>query len=472
MQIQNAVLHESRSGAVRGWLEQYDRWLVSVLAVVAALTWFCSEPIVFTNDSFGYLTAARYVAGVPTHGIPYYRMPLFPVFLAVTGVPRYSTFSWFVLAQMALGIGMAMLFHDALRGYSRMRALTAVAALTLTFVPFVFSKSVMTEQLYLFGLILCLSSMLSYLQSGRGGHLLMIATAVSIMMLTRVQGLLIGFVVLPFLLLGRPAHWRSIMVSVAGVVFVIGTYSLVYSTQLRHHDQFHSESATTPSLSNSVGKYLFMVPFLDAERYFGWKMVMPTNGPASAMLVALTGDTSPTLDGWWGIWQTLDREIGVAASNELLMRATIEAVTAHPFEAAVLYAHNLTAATYRLDSPYVWQHPPVTIDDDRLNEEFKASGDQSSVTWLARIINPLFHGALIVATILVVLTIGAHGTHWAFCVAAYLYNLFTIALSGAPEGRIVFYGLPLLLAALATMRSTPWLLRVSWLTGAIHPIKA
>ena len=119
---------------------------------------------------------------------------------------------------------------------------------------------------------------------------------------------------------------------------------------------------------------------------------------------------------------------------------------------AVLYGHNLAIATFRLNSPYVWQHPPVTIDDERLYSEFKRSGDQTAVTPLAKVVNPLFRGALIISTILVLLTVGPLGPAWTLCIMLYAYNLLSIAVSGAPEGRIVFYALPLLLAAGVTAR--------------------
>jgi hypothetical protein len=435
-----------------------DRLIALVAGFLAASVWYFSEPIVFTNDSFGYLNAAKYVAGLPAQNVPYYRMPLFPLFLAATGV-IYDTFFWFVLAQIALGILMVMIFHDGLRVYSRPAALIATAVFTFTFAPFVYSKSVMTEQLYLFGLILCLSSTLRYFLSPSPGRLVLIAGAILIMMLTRVQGILIGVVVLPFLLYVRPDRWRPILGAAIIVTAIIAAYGATYSLAVRNRAEYASSPAF--SLSNAAGKYLFMVPYLDAERYFGWKVVKRENGPASAKLFDLVGDAPADLNRWWSIWQTLDKKIGIAAADDLLLRVAIEAAATYPFKVGILYAHNFLAALYRLDSPYVWRHPVVTLGNERLDRELRQSGDQSSVTGLARVVNPLFHFALLTSAILVLVTIGPHGRAWGFCLALYLYNLVSIAASGAPEGRIVFYGLPLLLAALTTARSQPWLVRLA-----------
>jgi len=458
-----ALETRNRLGTTDGmgpWIITHDRLVICAIAILAALVWYISEPIVFTNDSFGYVAAAKYLAGVSARGVPYYRMPLYPVFLVVTGVANFSTFFWLVLSQTTLGVAMVIVFHDGLRTYSQTGAAFATAVFAATFVPFVYSKSIMTEQLYLSGLILCLSSTLHYLQTGSRFRLALIAASVLAMMLTRVQGVFIGIVIFPFLLFFRPQFWKPVLFAAAAVAVIISTYAFVYSAHLRNHESYLSQSATETSLSNSVGKYLFMVPYLDANRYFGWTIVEPSNGPASATLFSLTGNEPPTLDQWWAIWEGLDHKIGVAASNSLLMRVTIEAVLAHPSKMAILYGHNLAIAAFRLNSPYVWQHPPITIDDARLNDEFKRSGDQTAVTPLARVVNPLFHTTLIIATILVLLTAGPHGPAWAFCVLLYCYNLLSIAFSGAPEGRIVFYALPLLLAALVTARARPYLLRL------------
>jgi hypothetical protein len=434
----------------------YDRWIVLAMAILAAAIWNVSEPIVFTNDSFGYLGAAKYIAGLPSNGAPYYRMPLFPLLLLATGV-AHDTFTWFVLAQTALGVAMVLIFHDGLRRYSRPAALIATLGLIATFVPFVYSKSVMTEQLYLFGLMLCLSASLTFFRTGSLLHLALAAGSVGLMMLTRVQGFFVAAVVFPFLFYGQPSRWRQTAAAAGVIIILVASYAFAYSIQIKKHSWTGGGEGV--SISNSIGKYLFMVPYLDAERYFGWRMVDPSNGPASAKLFELVGNAPVDLQEWWAIWQTLDKKIGIVASDNLLLRATLEACITHPAKAAVVYAHNLLAAAYRLNSPYIWQHPQVTIGNTALDAELMRSGDQSVVTPLASLINPLFRIVWLAATVLVLLSVGRHGTAWALCVALYGYNVASIAASGAPEGRIVFYSVPLLIAALATAQGTPWLLQ-------------
>ena len=128
---------------------------------------------------------------------------------------------------------MVVVFHDGLRSYSRTGAVLATVVFAATFVPFVYSKSVMTEQLYLSGLILCLSSTLNYLQTGSRFRLVLVGASILAMMLTRVQGVFIGLVVFPFLLFFRPQFYKSIMAVAVGVAVVMSMYAFVYSAQVR-----------------------------------------------------------------------------------------------------------------------------------------------------------------------------------------------------------------------------------------------
>ena len=101
--------HSSTAAGVWSLIIAHDRWVVFAIAILAALVWYSSEPIVFTNDSFGYVAASKYLAGVSARGVPYYRMPLYPVFLVVTGAKLQHIF-WLVLATA--GIAIVVVFHD------------------------------------------------------------------------------------------------------------------------------------------------------------------------------------------------------------------------------------------------------------------------------------------------------------------------------------------------------------------------
>jgi hypothetical protein len=49
--------------------------VVALGATVTAMVWYFVEPIVVTYDSFAYLTAAKYIAGVEGGSFSYFRPP-------------------------------------------------------------------------------------------------------------------------------------------------------------------------------------------------------------------------------------------------------------------------------------------------------------------------------------------------------------------------------------------------------------
>ena len=183
------------------WVLRNDRLVVAVAAATTAVIWYVVEPIVVTHDSFAYLDAAKFIAGVEGGSFTYFRPPLLPLLLAATGVPSLQTYVWFILTQLALGIASVMLMHDCLRRISKSLGLIATALFIATFIGFVYSKSIMSEQLYLFGWCLCINGGLTFLWTGAPLRLAQTIIALLILALTRAQANRIGL----FTILGLPA---------------------------------------------------------------------------------------------------------------------------------------------------------------------------------------------------------------------------------------------------------------------------
>src|SRR5262249_30472802 len=104
---------------VIAWALRNDRLVVALVAAASAVIWYLVEPIVITHDTFAYLDAGKFIAGVEGGSFSYFRPPLLPLLLAVTGVPGRQTYVWFILTQLTLGIASVMLMHDCLRRISK-----------------------------------------------------------------------------------------------------------------------------------------------------------------------------------------------------------------------------------------------------------------------------------------------------------------------------------------------------------------
>jgi hypothetical protein len=470
------------------WVLRNDRLVVVFATIITAATWYLIEPIIVTYDTFAYLNAAKFIAGVEGGSFTYFRPPLLPLLLAVTGVPSRQTFFWFILTQFALGFASVMLMHDCLRRISRSIGLIAAGLFIVAFAPFVYAKSIMTEEIYLFGWCLCLNGGLAYVWTTSPWRLVQVVIALLILALTRVQGAYVIAVALPMLAIAQPRRMPALAVALVAYLLIELSYAKLHASMARSiKDAEKPIEVSSIGISDSTGKMLFTVAYYYVYQLLGRTAVAPENGPASKRmfdelnayysspdrLAALADDPlyrpfagnanalvqamqqEPRGEFWFAIWTALDDRLGAAASDTLLLRVTVEAVLAHPFAMTLTYGRNFFVAFFRAESPYVWTHPSFGAEwvGPRLASEMHASGDSSVATPLARALDvllPTVRFLLVIGTIIV--TPFAWHSRWrtsfVFCLALVVYNQATVALAAKADSRYTFYILPPLLAAI------------------------
>jgi hypothetical protein len=469
------------------WLIRRDRLIVALAAIVTAMTWYLVEPIVVTYDSFAYLNAAKFIAGVDGGTFAYFRPPLLPALLAVTGVPGRQTFIWFMLAQSVLGVASVLLMHDTLRRISRSLGLIATGLFVVTFVAFVHAKSVMTEEIYLFGWCLCINGGLAYLWTGSPLRLAQVTVALLILALTRVQGTYVVVAVLPILAIRWSRRTPAIAIALIAYLSIAFGYGKLHASMARSMKDVEKPiDVSAFGISDTTGKMLFFVAYYDVYNRLGRTAVAPDNGPASKRMFEevrayysvpghLTGTVDEPLFGrfvgrpdallqvmerepdhqyWFAIWQALDDRLGAAESDALLLRVTFETVVAHPFTIALIYGRNFVVGSFLANSPYAWNHRTFGPDwiGPGLARETQASGDSAVTTPLARILDVLFPTARFLVVIgAIIVAPFAWRSRWrmgfVLCVTLVVYNQSTVALGAAAENRYTFYIFPALLAA-------------------------
>jgi hypothetical protein len=469
------------------WPLRNDRLVVALAATMTAAIWYLVEPIVVTYDSFAFLSAAKVIAGVDGGSFTYFRPPLLPLLLAATGVAGRQTYVWFVLTQLVLGIAAVMLMHDCLRRISRTFGLVATALFIATFMAFVHSKSIMTEEIYLFGWCLCINGGLTYLWTGSPWRLAEVIVALLILALSRAQGAYVIAIVLPLLALGQPRRIPAVAVGLIVYLSIVFGYGKLHASMAREiNDAGKPIAVSSFGISDSTGKMLFMIAYSDVYGRLGRTAVARENGPASRRMFdelhayySTPGHLTATMDQrlfgrfadrpndllqmmerepdgqyWWAIWNALDERLGAAASDALLLRVTLEAVLAHPVSMALTYGRNFAVAFFLADREYTWHHRTFGPEwvGPRLAEEARASGESSVLTPLERALDiffPTVRFLLVIGTI--VLAPFAWRSQWrlsfVFCLTLVVYNQATVALAATPENRYTFYIVPPLLAA-------------------------
>jgi hypothetical protein len=392
-----------------------------------------------------------------------------------------------LIAQLLLGFATVLVMHAWFRRTSRVTGLLASIVLVSTFIAFVHSKSIMTEQIYLFGWCLCLASTLAYISSGGRMWLMLLTAALLILAMTRAQGAFVAVVALPFVVFCRPSHWREVLISALTLTLVIWGYGILHGSKVTLITKPEQAAAVAQfGITNSTGKMLFMVVYWDPYRRFGRALVSPSNGPASTRLfqelreyysapsnltagmdhklygrfagrpedLVSTMQQEPDGQYWWAIWQAMDVRLGAAKADELILEVTSETIRAHPVQVARIYARNLLVALFRADSPYVWSHPSFGPEQmgPALSAEMAASGNSAVTTRLAKLLN-IYFPALQLVLLLAVAFLAPTAWRsrlrlpWLFCVALLGYNHLTVAVAATPESRYTFYAFPVLLAA-------------------------
>lgn len=467
---------------------RYDIATVFILSVLTGLIWYFTEPIIFTYDSFGYLDTSKAFAGMKDTGPLYWRAPLFPILLALTGVPTLQTFNYFLIAQLLLGIATIMVMHNCLRNISRPLGLLGSLLFITTFMAFVHSKSVMTEQIYLFGWCLCIDALLAYIKKGSRLRLAELILSFVILAMSRAQGAFIALLLLPLLACYMPKKIPELLIGAVTFFLITLGYSSIHPQEISIRAGKKMDNTISGlGITHSTGKMLFMVAYWDPYKHFGWTLVHPKNGPASEQLfselkkyysdpshlpanlnyelfsqfighpedLVKTIENHPDAQYWWEIWRIMDVCIGPSNANNLLMKVTIETMISNPLEMLSVYLRNFAVALAKADSSYVWQHKSFDARSvgDHFAKEIKNNGNSEQFTTLSTFLNlyfPFLQILLLFANCFVVVRVWKSSWRipFLFCIVLLLYNHATVAIAATPESRYTFYAFPLLLSTI------------------------
>ena len=188
-------------------------WLL-VLIVGAAVAFWLLQPIILTNDTIGYLEAGRFFTSFRfrdwsfSENFPYWRMPLFPLLLVLTGAVQGWTVKAVILVHLGFGILMPILVYFSLSWINtRMAALTA-AILVASLIPLANIGYVMTNQLFMFLMVVSVFLSCRYIGSRRIVDLYALAITCFLAVMTRPQANYVWLLLLAACFVANPRRWR------------------------------------------------------------------------------------------------------------------------------------------------------------------------------------------------------------------------------------------------------------------------
>jgi hypothetical protein len=201
------------------------------LAVLVEAVWLATQPMGFVVDSLQYYQLGLWLSGQepPDFNFPHYRAPGYPMLLVTTGVTWLGTFTGLLAAQAAMAVAMPMLVYRSMRLIApRVAFITGLLAL-LSLVPFVYSKVVMTEQLYIFLQLLLIYLFVRYLACPRPHDVYLLALCALALLLTRPSANVLFLLAIGLAFLVKPRQYRHQLAALALVLVCVAGWSAVRS---------------------------------------------------------------------------------------------------------------------------------------------------------------------------------------------------------------------------------------------------
>jgi hypothetical protein len=491
------------------WGDLGAQALIVVLSIAVVAVWVATRPIVFSYDTFTYVDQARELQAGKSADLIFVRLPLFPAILAAFNVTdlKHSVFG-LIIFHSCLAVASCWLFYRAARLISPRGALILSLVFIASLLPFLNVKSIMTEQLFFFETVLAIYGIAAYLLAPTSRAAWAAAAVVGLgtvlMTLTRPQG---AFVIpLIFGMLACLA-WRR---GWAPLLCAIIAFAAVWSVQAVDKTIRAGSHTSIGALdsSNMTGAMLLFSFYLHGPRT--GVRISPQNGPATAELRALLVDELARPDALArrvGYLKSVPPEdvpayvdkslaepdadfnamlsyiafkerLGPAQADRLLVRVCLEAVAAHPLQAAELVLLRLYDTYFdplMLATPLHGQFGPGTFQPP-LAEEVAAAGDYTNPTAADFMMDHNLRWLMRIAVVLTIVTlpVALRYTTWRLTVVLLILGLylnFAVAVGNDPHFRYAIYAIPanllcayigvVALAALLRDRYARGLMRVS-----------
>ena len=125
-------------------------------SLIVGVALFLLVPITYYSSSDGYMRYAKFLLGSSQDSGVFRRTPGYPLLLIITGVFVFDSFWGLMLSQLAIAIMVPLLIYRIVSMYNQRIAYYATLFSIASLIPYGFMKAVLTEQLYMFALLLAI----------------------------------------------------------------------------------------------------------------------------------------------------------------------------------------------------------------------------------------------------------------------------------------------------------------------------
>ncbi|CAA7612131.1 hypothetical protein [Magnetospirillum sp. UT-4] len=368
---------------------------LSVFALVVQAAFLFIVPICDNPDSYSYMKLSEFLLGFDIKSLNeyYYRTPGYSLIIALSGFPITGDLYVLILVQSAMAVAMPLIAYRTLLPFGRRAATVAGFGLCATLLPNIFSTTLMTEQPYMFFLLVAAYLATRIITRSNPSYVWMATAALLALTMVRPVGEGLLFLPLVLVLLARRSLVRPAFSALLAAIFVLAIWVIARDTlsRLAPEPRRYDPPVFSLDLTHLGGVALFYTTYVFGQssieppdlnryrdgqiRYSYWKAqnkIRPENGPATARLLAVYEDffernrtrlpqyadfqdflenvSRPSHSNWGMIWsEIVVGSLGAVEGNDLLRQVSVEAIKARP---EILVNVGFSALMYLMGPPF------------------------------------------------------------------------------------------------------------------------
>jgi hypothetical protein len=366
-----------------------DEKRIFLMGAIFAFIMLVFLPVSVTPDSRSYIDFAFILTGKPDSSV-YFRTPGYPLIMIASGVTLLKSFIGLILVQLAMALYIPIVIYKTLNHINRKAGYLAAEISIFSLTPYLYMKAILTEQSYIFVLLLSIYAAAKYFHTKNVKYVYFISIALAVAILIRPSSSLIFFIFFSLTTLFVP---RKALHSIAAAIIVVASIALWAFLRPIVLNMPESRGST----ANVTGRALFYNAFL-----FSAGNMKKSNGPGTAELIdtldkylrnnqsapdvflAKTADRSdefkryfygrfkgdpaglvremfdhPSFTYETFIWEVADKAVGPEKSDRLQLSASLEFLKKHPGTGVRFFLENL--AGFTISQPL---HPNHDLDLD------------------------------------------------------------------------------------------------------------
>lgn len=228
--------------------------LLSISIAINAIILFV-YPIKIYGDTLSYINHAHILLGGDLNSsIPYlYRSFGYPLILILTGVIHFETFYILIFLQFLMASVVPLLVYYILCSFNHKRAFAYTLLLIASLVPFVFMNTALTEQSFIFFILLVVFLSVRFWETKNAIYLIYQIPLLVILALIKPYGFYLGIILSVFQIFLALRKWYIPLLSIIVFISVVSFFNhYIYNIHLKGYDK-----------SNRFGITLFLQVYLN-----------------------------------------------------------------------------------------------------------------------------------------------------------------------------------------------------------------